>query len=251
MKKVCLWTIGMLICTCFIACGPTSTSDACTKDADCKGDRICSSGQCKESQKTDACTKDSDCKGDRICSSGQCTDSQKADTCTKDSDCKGDRVCKSGKCENNAAVDKKGFTKCGAITCRPNQYCNPNIERCNLGCLSDLNCTDNQVCTKRKGSDSGECTNKTTPPPKPKDMLKYCVSGCNILQKCELFTMTETSQCHSDCSRLNDSQRKAFGDCADMWKLCTTGIPGCLSGIECGGKHKCPDGQECIDHSCI
>lgn len=225
MKKVCLWTIGMLICTCFIACGPTSTSDACTKDADCKGDRICSSGQCKESQKTD--------------------------TCTKDSDCKGDRICKSGKCENNAAVDKKGFTKCGDITCQPNQHCNPNVELCNTGCLSNLNCTDDQVCTKRKGSNSGECTNKSTPPPKPKDMLQHCQNGCDVFQKCGLFGVDETAKCRADCNGLNDNQRKALGDCGAGWKLCSSGIPACLTGVECGGKFKCPSGEECIDHSCI
>lgn len=41
----------------------------CTKDTDCKGDRICTNGQCARPL---ACTKDTDCRGDLICEDGQC-----------------------------------------------------------------------------------------------------------------------------------------------------------------------------------
>ena len=44
----------------------------CSKDADCKGDRICEAGACVDPAIGRGCSKDTDCKGDRICAAGAC-----------------------------------------------------------------------------------------------------------------------------------------------------------------------------------
>jgi hypothetical protein len=59
----------------------------CTKDIDCKGDRICISGKCVEppvpekpssSHSPSPCTKDTDCPGTQVCSNGVCSDESQA-----------------------------------------------------------------------------------------------------------------------------------------------------------------------------
>jgi hypothetical protein len=45
----------------------------CTKDTDCKGDRVCEQGRCVfPTSAPGDCTKDTDCKGDRVCVRGEC-----------------------------------------------------------------------------------------------------------------------------------------------------------------------------------
>lgn len=55
-----------------------------------------------------------------------------------------------------------GLTSCGegdnASTCQPGQYCdNAYFGLCDEGCLSDLNCGDEQLCEKAPGEDVGSC----------------------------------------------------------------------------------------------
>jgi hypothetical protein len=50
------------------------------------------------------CTKDSECKGDRICDKGACVDAKPASACSTDKDCKGDLVCNDGHCASPAAA---------------------------------------------------------------------------------------------------------------------------------------------------
>lgn len=60
----------------------------------------------------------------------------------------------------------QGFTPCGDFLapwgqtnhCNPNQYCaDVTFSTCTLGCLSEFNCTRNQVCVKDWGEDVGSC----------------------------------------------------------------------------------------------
>lgn len=59
----------------------------------------------------------------------------------------------------------EGLTECGtqvgsneANYCQPNQYCkNASFARCELGCLSDSNCAEEQECVKADGEDIGSC----------------------------------------------------------------------------------------------
>lgn len=60
----------------------------------------------------------------------------------------------------------QGFTPCGdflappgeRVICNPNQYCSDaTFSECTTGCLSEYNCTENQVCVKEDGADVGSC----------------------------------------------------------------------------------------------
>ena len=58
-----------------------------------------------------------------------------------------------------------GYTPCGdapddtnTVICHPNQYCaSQTFARCEEGCLSNDNCTDDQHCFKEYGEDIGTC----------------------------------------------------------------------------------------------
>ncbi len=59
----------------------------CTKDIECKGDRICIDGKCvspPEKIQESPCTKDIDCEGDKICIDEKCVDPQEVSKTTKD-----------------------------------------------------------------------------------------------------------------------------------------------------------------------
>jgi hypothetical protein len=51
------------------------------------------------------CTKDTECKGDRVCQKGRCVDAPAgpAGRCSVDTDCPGNQVCTDGKCAASAA----------------------------------------------------------------------------------------------------------------------------------------------------
>ena len=45
----------------------------CSKDIECKGDRVCINGRCQEPLKQKPpCTRDVDCQGDSVCDHGKC-----------------------------------------------------------------------------------------------------------------------------------------------------------------------------------
>lgn len=59
----------------------------------------------------------------------------------------------------------QGYTPCNelpgerdGVICHPNQYCqDPELEWCFSGCLSDDNCSHEQLCVKNKGANVGNC----------------------------------------------------------------------------------------------
>ena len=95
------------------AVAPPPAAGGCTKDTDCKGDRLCQAGQCVFAQPAAAsappppaagCAKDTDCKGNRVCQAGQCVaattpaPAPAAAGCRANTDCKLGRVCRAGDC---------------------------------------------------------------------------------------------------------------------------------------------------------
>lgn len=61
----------ILLLAAFTCIGQTFAQ--CTKDIDCKGDRVCVNGKCQESLKQKPpCTRDVDCQGDSLCDHGRC-----------------------------------------------------------------------------------------------------------------------------------------------------------------------------------
>jgi hypothetical protein len=62
------------------------------------------------------CTKDVDCKGDRICDAGVCrAPAAAADVCAKDTDCPGDQICVAAACKANVST----FAPSPPIVTRP------------------------------------------------------------------------------------------------------------------------------------
>jgi hypothetical protein len=114
-------------------------SGACTRDTDCSGDFVCSSGKCQPytpasaapAEPGGACTKDMDCPGDLVCTGGTCrvhAPSQafpagSSGVCAKDIDCPGEQICNDGKCANPAAP---------------------------TGCVKDTDCKGDRICENGK-----------------------------------------------------------------------------------------------------
>lgn len=149
--------------------------------------------------------------------------------------------------------EPRGFTSCGQVTCQPGQYCYDEIfDDCRNGCLSDLNCTDNQVCDK-SGTDVGVCEN-TTPTNTNNnntntDQIARCKSSCEEAQACGLFDVATTVECTGGCTTLSDAQAKALADCVDN-AGCGLSLPGCYN-LECGPSYSCGAGQDCIGGICL
>ena len=66
------------------------------------------------------------------------------------------------------APARSGYTACGDFfasngaqnQCQPGQYCaDDTFSKCAQGCLSDVNCAGNQVCSKDPGMQIGICQN--------------------------------------------------------------------------------------------
>jgi hypothetical protein len=117
------------------------------------------------------------------CQPGQyCVDptfSECADGCLSNENCAEDQRCVKGDgtnlgtCQNAVKhpatqprmeqTTEGGVTPCGtsfgqAISCQPGQFCaDQRISSCELGCLSDFNCADSQLCIKQDGEDIGSC----------------------------------------------------------------------------------------------
>lgn len=116
-----------------------------------------------------------------ICHPNQYCASQKHNWCytgcLSDDNCSHEQICvKShsnnyGACMEAATLPdpnpdlKPGYTQCGDPydphyyeICQPSQYCYSSfLGDCSGGCLSEENCTDNQICAKEAGENVGVC----------------------------------------------------------------------------------------------
>ena len=125
----------------------------------------------------------------------------------------------------------RGFTQCGDLAeCQPGQYCeDPVFSTCMAGCLSDVNCSDEQRCIKEPGESVGDCQSGATPNPNPNpnpepnptpDLSEECAEGCQTASFfCEdsSITPTEVSACDAWCreASTSDSQRQGFLTCVE------------------------------------
>lgn len=154
---------------------------------------------------------------------------------------------------NNNSAQNRGFTSCGGSTCQPGQYCRDDrFDDCNNGCLSDLNCTDNQFCDKGNAN-TGVCQNKAPNPMNNNnnntDQIQRCKTACEDAQACGLFDVATTVECTAACGVLSDIQAKALADCVDN-EGCGLGLPGCYN-LECGPDYSCNAGEQCIGGICL
>lgn len=126
--------------------------------ADPGEDILCPPGRyCEDptfSECVDGCLSNENCAEDQRCvkADGKQIGSCQAEIKRPASEPRGDR-------ESSRPA---GFTTCGegsdAATCQPGQYCdNAYFSLCDEGCLSDLNCGDEQLCIKEQGENVGTC----------------------------------------------------------------------------------------------
>jgi len=130
-----------------------------------------------------------------------------------------------------AASAARGFTDCGDMafngqTCQPGQYCSePDFGQCSNGCLSDVNCADNQVCDLSSGS-PGVCMNTsnvevptvtyTTDPE-----VLACHTACEDLLGCGSITNVQFASCKAACSS-DKTLATMFADCVNAGNSCET-----------------------------
>lgn len=121
----------------------------------------------------------------------------------------------------------QGYTPCNdfpdpesGVICHPNQYCaSQNLNWCHTGCLSDDNCSHEQICVKSHAADTGRCTDvETLPDPDPD--LDPGYTQCGDPTDPLHYSICQPSQyCYS----------AYFGDCSG----------GCLSEDNCTERQLC------------
>ncbi len=122
----------------------------------------------------------------------------------------------------------RGYTPCNdlpnpenGVICHPNQYCASQKNGwCHTGCLSDDNCSHEQVCAKNSGQNWGTCTDLATFPAVDEEDLDPGYTACGNPQTPARFEICQPSQ---HCGSWT------FGDC---WS-------GCLS------EDNCTENQDC------
>ena len=113
---------------------PPAKRPACARDDQCKGNRICVAGECR-----DGCTSDAICKGERICQQGRCQPG-----CRTDDQCAANRICQQGRCEPGCRTDDQ---------CKGNRIC--RLGQCEAGCADDTQCLVGQRCNQGRCVDEG------------------------------------------------------------------------------------------------
>ncbi len=126
----------------------------------------------------------------------------------------------------------QGYTPCNdfpnpesGVICHPNQYCaHQQNNWCHTGCLSNDNCSHDQLCVKNHGN-IGECV-AIDSMPDPNPVLEPGYTQCGDPAKPKRYAICQPSQyCYSDY----------FGDCS----------LGCLSEDNCTENQRCekPEGE--------
>ncbi len=110
----------------------------------------------------------------------------------------------------------QGYTPCNdapganpeGVICSPNQYCgDQKMNWCFRGCLSDDNCSDEQICSKKPGNNVGSCLTWEDIQPVQRDLDPgYTACGderipvafeiCQPSQHCESY---RDGRCVSGC----------------------------------------------------
>lgn len=221
----------------------------CERDADCRGDRVCSAGTCVDpddvnnannannannTNNVSGCGGDLECGPEEVCDEGAC--GQRA--CDGDPDCgAGARFCYAGLCR--AAIDCDGDDDCGFFN---NGYCDRG--RCTPGCVIDGDCPNPQaqacdagVCRARCGAD-GDCDRGEICEPnvcREAECQGAGTEGCPGGQRCDTGRCVDFTSCDSS------------EDCGSD-EICREGI--CEPRTSCVGDPQCPDGEQCLDGFC-
>ena len=133
----------------------------------------------------------------------------------------------------------QGFTGCGlgSVKCQPGQYCD-DFQQCQNGCLSDVNCACNQVCSKAAGVNEGTCTAKpvdddtgtpmtgdatmdpTANPTEGGDPKAVCKAGCSTTDFFSCYQPGDLQACFDACDAATDAQIEQYVNCFSMTVEC-------------------------------
>ena len=179
-----------------------------------------------------------------------------------------------------------GMTSCGRlptgeeVSCQPSQHCaDATLNRCDLGCLSDMNCPGNEHCVKDSGQSVGLCQRKAGAEGSlPDDPTRTGTSDCGFdfdgssisCQPSQYCADSTLAQCQTGClsdfncphtAQCNKSAGKNVGACeerapvdpcagisCDAGKVCVDGA--CVSDDPCAGV-SCDAGKVCVDGACV
>jgi hypothetical protein len=137
-------------------------------------------------------------------------------------------------------AEEKGFTTCGlgSVKCQPGQYCD-DFQQCQNGCLSDVNCACNQVCSKPAGVNEGTCvaepvdddtgapmtggaTDPTADPTEAGDPKELCKEYCSLTDFFSCYMPGDLQACFDACDAASDAQIEQYSNCFIM----AVGLPG-------------------------
>lgn len=187
--------------------------------------------------------------------------------------------------EQQPPVISSGMTDCGAlptgesISCQPSQHCaDSTLNRCDLGCLSDLNCPGNETCAKESGRSVGSCVRKSGAEGiLPDDASRTGISACGMnvdgstvtCQPSQYCADSTLAQCQTGClsdfncpngEQCNKAASRDVGVCekstpidpcagisCNAGETCVNGT--CASNDPCAGI-SCNAGETCVNGTC-
>lgn len=161
---------------------------------------------------------------------------------------------------------ERGFTDCGnfptrtLVQCPPGSFCDdPTFSKCAAGCLSDINCANNQICDKASGAQVGICQNTNAPAcsaSRPCPSGQTCVSGtctaaptpeCSASKPCPSGQTCVSGICTTPPSGQCTPQDNGLDGCSSL-SLCEDHdgpgpqAPACVAYAACDASHNCPTG---------
>jgi len=182
--------------------------------------RRCRAPEPEEGRRGDACTSDGECAS-KLCLEGACTK-----PCTRPAQC-----AEGWTCEPTDIPTERGGTETVEV-CRPD----PSKE-----CLSDGDCTENEICMARRGSDSVgfRCGD---PPGERSSAGESCSSDADCLHDLcvdgECASPCDSERACPDGLTCLDSEVDLGGDSSETVSLCRTPSP-CSRAAECRADDTC------------
>jgi hypothetical protein len=229
--------------------------EGCASDSDCKAGLFCQSGNCL-CRTDDACGKGSYCNPYGSC--------QIRPACLGNQDCDSGFICNSADISGGACIPAND---CGSnLHCTFDYYCNPNTNKCDLGCKTASDCQLGKVCAGGQCIANGTAADCTICPASPDPDPRYCDPGELCTDQGQCVASQYQSQLCIDCTASNtcggnlicliDQETNDTNYCAPSCKLdvdCPAGYSGCgglyLVFAQCNTAADCTNGGECIGRS--
>ena len=205
-------------------CDSSTTTCACTTDAQCGAGNVCAGGRCQSA--TTTCRFNSQCGAGRVCVNQQCRPA------CADGSCPAGQACQAGVCVERAAGQCTRDAECAATQRCVNATC---LTRC----TSSVSCGAGNYCT-----DQGVCAVDTRRQP-------FCTSNA----QCAAGSECLDGVCRRPCVDANECLRTdvTYRNCARIAYLNTTRSY-CQTNNEantnCARQADCAQAQSCVDGVC-